>query len=586
MIERSAPVSLDPPPFGYWHGEAEAPGPNSAREAIADLASPVILVDGLRGPEPVRGGTIELDRAPDGRRVLAIAPSLSPSALGDPAFGHDWGVAFPYVAGAMANGIASEELVEAIGHAGMLGFFGAAGLSPARVDRALTRLGETLGRAGLAYGANLIHSPQEPALEREIAELFLRHGLRRVEASAYLNLTVAIVRYRTAGIHRDEKGRVVVPNRVMAKVSRIEVARRFLSPPPEKFVATLVAEGHLTEEQAELARHIPMADDITAEADSGGHTDNRPLTGLLPVLIALRDQIQAEHDYPTPPRVGAAGGIATPAATAAAFAMGAAYVVVGTVHQSCLESGTSDTVRTMLAQADPADIAMAPAADMFEMGVKVQVLKRGTLFAMRATKLYELYRTYESLEAIPAKERETLTQQYFLQSFDDVWAECVAFFRERDPRQLERAAKDERHRMALVFRWYLGQSSHWANRGDAERKVDYQVWCGPSMGAFNQWTLGTFLAEPSERSVVTIAYNLLHGAAVEIRRSILRSQGIDPALLEPARPRRREELASAFRFDSATSMDTRSSESAPHPADPASSSRTLVTETPKDDAWR
>ncbi len=26
---------------------------------------------------------------------------------------------------------------------------------------------------------------------------------------------------------------------------------------------------------------------------------------------------------------------------------------------------------------------MAPAADMFEMGVKVQVLKRGTLFAMR-----------------------------------------------------------------------------------------------------------------------------------------------------------------------------------------------------------
>ena len=31
----------------------------------------------------------------------------------------------------------------------------------------------------------------------------------------------------------------------------------------------------------------------------------------------------------------------------------------------------------MLAQAEQADVAMAPAADMFEMGVKVQVLKRG-----------------------------------------------------------------------------------------------------------------------------------------------------------------------------------------------------------------
>ena len=55
----------------------------------------------------------------------------------------------------------------------------------------------------------------------------------------------------------------------------------------------------------------------------------------------------------------------------------------------------------MLAQARQADIAMAPAADMFEMGVKVQVLKRGTMFAMRAAKLYDLYRTYDRLEQIP-----------------------------------------------------------------------------------------------------------------------------------------------------------------------------------------
>jgi NAD(P)H-dependent flavin oxidoreductase YrpB (nitropropane dioxygenase family) len=70
--------------------------------------------------------------------------------------------------------------------------------------------------------------------------------------------------------------------------------------------------------------------------------------------------------------------------------MGAGYVLVGSINQACVESGTCDMVRQMLADAEQADTAMCPAADMFEMGVKVQVLKRGTMFAMRATKLYEL----------------------------------------------------------------------------------------------------------------------------------------------------------------------------------------------------
>ena len=37
-----------------------------------------------------------------------------------------------------------------------------------------------------------------------------------------------------------------------------------------------------------MARKIPIAQDVTAEADSGGHTDHRPAIALLPSLIALR----------------------------------------------------------------------------------------------------------------------------------------------------------------------------------------------------------------------------------------------------------------------------------------------------------
>ena len=73
------------------------------------------------------------------------------------------------------------------------------------------------------------------------------------------------------------------------------MASKFFAPPPEKMVRELVLRGDITAEQAELASHIPVAQDVTAEADSGGHTDNRPLVALVPTMLALRDRMQAQH---------------------------------------------------------------------------------------------------------------------------------------------------------------------------------------------------------------------------------------------------------------------------------------------------
>ena len=75
----------------------------------------------------------------------------------------------------------------------------------------------------------------------------------------------------------------------------------------------------------------------------------------------------------------------------------AAYVVTGSVNQSCVEAGTSDHVRKLLHSVSSTDVMMAPASDMFEMGVELQVLKRGTLFGPRAKKLYEYYKKYKSI---------------------------------------------------------------------------------------------------------------------------------------------------------------------------------------------
>lgn len=225
-------------------------------------------------------------------------------------------------------------------------------------------------------------------------------------------------------------------------------------------------------------------------------------------------------------RIGAAGGLGHPGSVASAFALGAAYVLTGTVNQACVEAGTSPMVKAMLAEASATDVGMAPASDMFEAGVKVQVLKRGTMFAVRGDKLYDLYRAHARWEDVPAAERKRVEEQLFRRSFDEVWAECVAFFGHRDPAQLERAKADPKHQMALCFRWYLGLASRWAIAGDEARRIDTQIWCGPAIGSFNAWTRGTFLAAPSERRVVVVAANLMAGAAAITRARWLVQQGV------------------------------------------------------------
>jgi PfaD family protein len=183
----------------------------------------------------------------------------------------------------------------------------------------------------------------------------------------------------------------------------------------------------------------------------------------------------------------------------------------------------------MLTEAEQADITMAPAVDMFEMGVKLQVLKRGTMFAMRGNKLYEAYRKYSCIEEIPSSERESMEKTIFKAPLEEIWEETRQFFLERNPNEVQRAEQDAKYKMALVFRWYLGLSSRWANRGKTDRKVDYQIWCGPAMGAFNEWVKGSRLELPDNREVVNVALNLIYGAVLMLRLNQLRSQGLNPS---------------------------------------------------------
>ncbi|MBO0675901.1 PfaD family polyunsaturated fatty acid/polyketide biosynthesis protein [Mycolicibacterium sp. S2-37] len=500
---------------------------SDADDALAAIRKPVAVVRSVDGPRPMvldDAGLLTPEVMRD--HLLAVLPAVYPEWLGDRSFTAAHGVRFPYVIGEMARGIATARMTVEGVRAGVMAFFGSAGLDLDSVETGVREIQIALGRDSGGWGANLIHNVQDDRLELATVDLFHRLGVRYVSASAFMRLTPAIVLYAAKGLRRGPDGRVMRAGRIFAKVSREEVARQFLSPAPEAMLRALVDEGRLTADEAVLAGAIPVAEDVTAEADSGGHTDNRALTVLLPRLIGLRDEIAAAHGYEVLPRVGAAGGLGTPAAVAAAYAAGAAYVLTGSVNQSAVESGLSADARSLLAIAESTDVAMAPAADMFEMGVTVQVLKRGTMFAQRGQRLADFYRRYSSLDEAPAHELASLESTVLGRTVDEIWSETESFFAQRDPRQIERAATDAKHRMALVFRWYLFNGAQWARDGHAARRADYQIWCGPAMGAFNEWVRGSFLEPVQTRTVRQIALNLLEGAATVTRAGQLRAAGV------------------------------------------------------------
>jgi trans-AT polyketide synthase/acyltransferase/oxidoreductase domain-containing protein len=522
----------------------------SASRPVADAQTALRHLERVmyvaRGPS----GAALVDRIPWPKDLLGVVPALPARELGARSFRVAHGLRFACTAGAMAGGIASVDLVAAMARAGMLGFFGAGGLPLSQVEGAVLELQRRLG-PGESFGFNLLHNPYDAKAEMDVVQLYLRHGVRRVDAAAFMDLTPAIVLYRARGLRRRADGFIERPNHVFAKVSRPEVAERFLAPAPEPLLRELVGAGLLTPQEAALASLMPVAEDLTAEADSGGHTDQRPLPVLLPMMQQQRAEAMERHGYAKQGiaiHIGAAGGIGEPAAAHAALALGADYLMTGSVNQSCREAGTSAAVRRMLAEADMADVMIAPAPDMFELGAKVQVLKRGTAYGLRAQKLYDLWRAYPSFEALPQAEREKVELQILRRPFDEVWAETERYWQARDPREAERGRSDGRHRMALCFRWYLGMSSRWARAGEEARRLDFQIWCGPSMGAFNRWVRGSWLEPVESREAPLVALALLQSAAAISRREFAARAGVErlPFLFEVGRPTSREELMAAL----------------------------------------
>ena len=288
----------------------------------------------------------EQDKSVNNKNYLNL-PEIIAGVLGNQTFRKRFGLKYAYVSGGMYRGIASKELVVRMGKAGLMGFFGTGGLSLKEIEEGIQSIQSQLTN-GESYGMNLLSNYANPAMEMDTVSLYLRYNICNVEAAAFMQMTPALILFRLKGLLRNEQGNVICENKVLAKVSRPEVAEAFMSPAPERIVQKLLKEGSITSEQAELAKTVPMSHDVCVEADSGGHTDMGIPTVLMPAMLRLKEEISKKYSYQDSICIGLAGGIGTPEAAAAAFIMGADFILTGSINQCTVEGGISDDVKNLL----------------------------------------------------------------------------------------------------------------------------------------------------------------------------------------------------------------------------------------------
>lgn len=265
----------------------------NSREILASVLHPVLYVQGARGEMTVSTEQPE-------KHLFFKLPNQTAEDLGDPAFKRTYGLRYALCGGRTVD----------LGRAGCLGVCTPGGQQP---EQEIDEMKDALG--GKPF---LVALRSDSGGQMELARLLIKKDVLGVEASGFDSPSEALVFFRLRGV-REEEGTIIIPHKIIARVSCGEVLERFAAPPAPALVESLLKSGRITAGEAALAQKIPMADDITVEGD---------LLALLPGLIGLADRKQSEFGYQQRVRVGAAG-IENGAGCLAAFEMGAAFVVMG-----------------------------------------------------------------------------------------------------------------------------------------------------------------------------------------------------------------------------------------------------------------
>ncbi|MFC1747376.1 ACP S-malonyltransferase [Pseudomonadota bacterium] len=435
-------------------------------------------------------------------------------SLGSAAFKTEHNLQYAYIAGSMSHGVSSKEMVLALVNAGMMGFLGTHKMPDKQIRQDISYLQTMLGNDS-GWGVNLVFDPYAPDAEEKSIDLYLNCGVKRLEIANYVTVTPQIVRYRYQGV--DE---LAEPRKILIKTAHPDVAAIFMAPAPSYIIDKLLAEEILSEREAYRARNFPMAEDICAMADSGWYTSQCNALTLLPSMLSIRDSLSNKTQYSKAIRVGLGGGVGCPKSIAAAFLMGADFVQTGSINQSTVEANTSDLVKKMLASLSIQDMGLVPGGNALDRENTIQVVKKGTLFPMRARNLIDSLKNNQGVEYIDASYIEKIENKYFKRRLDDVWVDVIERCVDRDPGLAKRAEKDSKLKLALIFNWYFEMAEKLTIQDEKDRKVDYCIYSGPAQGVFNQWAKGTVLSDWPNRHVAVIAKKLMEDASLLLQPKI------------------------------------------------------------------
>lgn len=432
-------------------------------------------------------------------------------ALGSQAFKDDYNLKYTYVAGTMCYGTTTHDMVVKMSRAGLLSFLESNGSTLSEVESRIKKVLNQLNTDQDPFGMNLTHDIYNPEHEMKMVDLFLNLGIKTIEATGYLSVTSALVYFRLKGLQQDLSGKVKCRNSLLVKVSKPEVAEVFMQPAPLSIVEDLVKQNLISSQQADWSKQIPLSHDICVEVDNNSDEGNSNSQLLFSTAKHLRDNIQDSKKYAKTIRVGLSGDIGTPESAASAYILGADFILTDALNQCTAEAATSEEVKRLLQGIKVGDLASAPLETSFELGGKLQVLKRGVLFPNRANRLYDLYTTYDSLESIPKHVIEQLEKNYFNQTLAERWEKIKMDYTANGKKSLlDAISKDGKRKMATIFKSYLRDSHQTAVSGDLSNKINFQIHTKPALGAFNQWVKGTNLESWQNRHADDIGIKIMN----------------------------------------------------------------------------
>jgi len=415
-------------------------------------------------------------------------------------------VKYPYVVGSMGQGISSEKLVIKMANSGFLAFLGSEGLDINEVETLITSCKAAL-QTEQSYGINFHYLPGHEKHQKQLIDLCIEHKVPCLEVSGLDHISLELIKYRAKGLKRSND-QILIQNKIFLKTSKPEIASMFMQSAPLHILDKLLSEKDITPDEHFMAQTVPVVDDICVTGAGAWKTDQANLLVKLPEIIRLRDQRRNSLSHPV--RVGCGGGIGTPESVAAVFMLGADFILTGSINQCTVEANTSKHTKKILSELSSEDTCYVPDGDMLESSSAVQVVRKGLYFPARAQKLYDLYRLHNSLDEISLHDKKQVEKHFFNRSFESIFQELIDT---ENSQEIKKANENRKYKMAKIFKWYFKYTQKLSLDGKQQEQDNYQIYCGPALGAFNQWVSGSSLAHWQNRYVDEIAIKLLNAAS-------------------------------------------------------------------------